>query len=68
MLVVWLLESARVAGIASVHVELRMANAPAFAFYRAVGFTETIRIHGYYRGRETARRMIRMLSVGGARR
>ena len=58
----WLIESARVAGIASIHVELRMANAAAFAFYRSVGFSETIRIRGYYRGRETARRMIRMLS------
>ena len=58
----WLIESARVAGIASVHVELRMANAAAFAFYRSVGFSETIRIRGYYRGRETARRMIRMLA------
>jgi ribosomal-protein-alanine N-acetyltransferase len=59
----WLIESARVAGIASVHVELRMANAAAFAFYRSVGFSETIRIRGYYRGRETARRMIRMLAA-----
>jgi len=67
MLVLWLLESARVAGITSVHVELRMANEPAFAFYQSVGFAETIRIHGYYRGRETARRMIRMLSVSVAR-
>ena len=58
----WLIESARVAGIASVHVELRMANVAAFAFYRSVGFSETIRIRGYYRGRETARRMIRMLT------
>jgi ribosomal protein S18 acetylase RimI-like enzyme len=63
----WLIESARVAGIASVHVELRMANASAFAFYRSVGFSETIRIRGYYRGRETARRMIRMLGAAPQR-
>ena len=67
-IVEWLLESARVAGITSVHVELRMSNAAAFGFYRALGFAETIRVHGYYRGRETARRMIRMLAVAPARR
>jgi ribosomal protein S18 acetylase RimI-like enzyme len=66
-LVLWLLETARVAGITSIHVELRMSNVPAFAFYRALGFAETIRVHGYYRGRETARRMIRMLVADPAR-
>lgn len=57
----WLLESARVAGVASIHVELRADNAPAFAFYRAMGFAETFRVPGYYRGREAAVRMLRML-------
>ena len=57
----WLLESARVAGVASVHVELRADNAAAFALYRALGFAETFRVPGYYRGRETAVRMLRML-------
>ena len=60
-LVVWLLKSALVAGITSVHVELRADNIPAFAFYRSLGFTETLRVPGYYRGRESAIRMIRML-------
>lgn len=62
-LIEWLLESAYVAGIASVHIELRASNVPAYAFYRALGFAETIRVPGYYRGRETALRMIRMLRV-----
>jgi len=66
-IVLWLLDTARVAGITSVHVELRMSNMPAFGFYRSLGFAETIRVHGYYRGRETARRMIRMLTVHPAR-
>jgi ribosomal protein S18 acetylase RimI-like enzyme len=66
-IVLWLLDTARVAGITSVHVELRMSNMPAFGFYRSLGFAETIRVHGYYRGRETARRMIRMLTVQPAR-
>lgn len=57
----WLVESAAVAGVASLHVELRARNADAHAFYRAIGFEETLRLPGYYSGRETAIRMIRML-------
>jgi [ribosomal protein S18]-alanine N-acetyltransferase len=57
----WLLESAIVAGMSSIHVELRASNAPAYAFYRSLGFVETIRVPGYYQGRETALRMLRML-------
>ncbi|MGE5088231.1 MAG: GNAT family N-acetyltransferase [Candidatus Levyibacteriota bacterium] len=59
----WLLESAAVAGMASVHVELRVTNEAGFAFYRAMGFAPTLRVEGYYRGRETALRMLRMLRV-----
>ena len=57
----WLLESARIAGMGSIHVELRASNTPALQFYHALGFAETFRVPGYYRGRETAVRMIRML-------
>jgi len=57
----WLVESATIAGVASLHVELRARNAEAHAFYRAIGFEETLRLPGYYSGRETAIRMIRML-------
>ena len=60
-LIEWLLESARVAGMSSIHVELRASNAAAYAFYRTLGFVETIRVPGYYQGRETALRMLRML-------
>ena len=60
----WMIESARVAGIATVHVELRMSNLPALAFYRSLGFAETLRVEGYYKGRETARRMLRILNAG----
>jgi [ribosomal protein S18]-alanine N-acetyltransferase len=62
-LVDWLLQSARVAGMTSVHVEIRAGNAPAYAFYRSLGFTETFRVPGYYGGLETALRMIRMLAT-----
>jgi len=47
--------------MASVHVELREHNEHAYAFYRALGFSETLRLAGYYRGRETAIRMLRVL-------
>jgi ribosomal-protein-alanine N-acetyltransferase len=57
----WLFASAAVAGTASIHVELRAQNRSAFAFYRAQDFAESMRLTGYYSGRETAIRMLRML-------
>lgn len=57
----WLTESALVAGMASMHVEMRATNAAALALYRRAGFSETLRVPGYYRGREAAVRMLRML-------
>jgi ribosomal-protein-alanine N-acetyltransferase len=57
----WLLGSAAVAGMSSVHVESRADNHAAHALYRAMGFAESLRIPGYYRGRETAVRMLRIL-------
>ncbi|MDA1118064.1 MAG: GNAT family N-acetyltransferase [Proteobacteria bacterium] len=64
-LVEWLVESARAAGIASLHLELRTGNEAARGFYRALGFDETIVVPGYYRGRESALRMIRVLRATG---
>ena len=61
----WLVASAATAGIASIHVELRAQNVAAHAFYRALGFAETLQLPGYYRGRETAIRMMRMLRMPG---
>lgn len=61
----WLIESAHTAGMESVHLELRAGNEPARAFYRALGFSETVGVPGYYRGREAALRMLRMLRVPG---
>ena len=57
----WLLKSARVAGTASIHLELRARNRTARRFYRALGFVETAYVPGYYRGREMALRMTREL-------
>jgi ribosomal-protein-alanine N-acetyltransferase len=61
----WLVASARTAGMASLHLELRAGNEAARGFYRAMGFDETIVVPGYYRGREAALRMIRVLRASG---
>ena len=65
----WLLESARTAGIASIHLELRASNDAARRFYRAMGFYETVLVPGYYRSgegrKEGALRMLRVLRVPG---
>ena len=58
-LIVWLEESALVAGIHTFNLELRANNFAARDFYRALGFTEAAYIPGYYRGVETALRMSR---------
>jgi len=64
-MVEWLIESALIAGIATVHLELRAANAAARSFYRSLGFVESAYIPGYYRGREMALRMMRVLRKPG---
>lgn len=61
----WLLESAYVAGMASIHLELRADNEPARMFYRDLGFSETILVPGYYDGHLAARRMVRVLRPAG---
>ena len=53
----WLTESARVAGVASIRLELRADNDSEHAFYRALGFGESAVVPGYYEGRVAARRM-----------
>lgn len=60
-LIDWLLASARVAGIESLHLELRADNPGAHAFYTRLGFTESERVPGYYDGRIPAQRMVLVL-------
>lgn len=60
-MVQWLTESALVAGIATIQLELRASNYIARRFYRSLAYSETAYIPGYYRGRETALRMLRIL-------
>ncbi len=65
----WLLESARCAGTASIHLELRAGNESARRFYRAMSFHETVLVPGYYRSgegrKEGALRMLRVLRAPG---
>jgi ribosomal-protein-alanine N-acetyltransferase len=58
-LVAWLEESALVAGIGTVHLELRASNRAARRFYERLGFVEVTRVPEYYGGVETAVRMAR---------
>jgi ribosomal protein S18 acetylase RimI-like enzyme len=57
-LVNWMLTAARTAGIATVHVEMRTTNLAARAFYRTLGFEDAGVVAGYYRGVESALRMV----------
>jgi ribosomal protein S18 acetylase RimI-like enzyme len=47
----------------SIHVELRASNGAARALYESCGFAESLRVPRYYRGKETAIRMLRVLRV-----
>lgn len=59
----WLIDSARVAGITAIELELRADNASALAFYRRLGFVETQWLPGYYGGQVAARRMVLRLNA-----
>lgn len=62
-LVRWLEESALVAGITSVSLEVRMKNRAARAFYQSLGYRDAVLIPRYYGGREAALRMGRQLGA-----
>src|SRR5262249_342123 len=50
----WLEETALTAGTFIVGLELRATNEGAFAFYAALGYSESGRVLGYYQGVEHA--------------
>jgi len=62
----WLLQSARVAGMVSLHLELRASNRAALHFYRSLGFVQTLVLAGYYEQRESAIRMMALLRAPDA--
>ena len=59
----WLEESARVAGIQRIVLEVRAGNMEARKFYRDLGFAEHIYLERYYDGVESAFRMTRHLNA-----
>lgn len=60
-LMIWLEKTARVAGIVSIHLEVRAINHAARRFYHALGYREVGELRRYYRGRESAIRMVHHL-------
>jgi ribosomal protein S18 acetylase RimI-like enzyme len=59
----WVEESARVAGLFRVHLEVRAGNQGARRFYAALGYREGALVDGYYSGIEDAVRFSRDLRV-----
>ncbi|HZP85710.1 MAG TPA: GNAT family N-acetyltransferase [Burkholderiales bacterium] len=59
----WLEESARVAGITAMHLEVRVNNLGARRFYRSWGFQEMSILPRYYGGVESAVWMARDLRI-----
>ena len=62
----WLEESAVVAGIGEIGLEVRVSNPVARRFYRTLGYTEIGLLQGYYCGVEAAVGMKRSLLVAPA--
>ena len=63
-LVQWLEESALVAGVSVVYLEVRANARGAQQFYRKLGYRPVQCVRGYYAGREAALRMARDLWCG----
>lgn len=59
----WLEQSAMVAGIATIELELRSGNPVARNFYRQAGYEQIRLVPGYYRGVESALHMARFIRV-----
>ena len=60
-LVQWLEDSCRVAGIASISLELRTDNDGAKRFYQTLGYQPGQILKGYYQGKESALGMAHQL-------
>jgi ribosomal protein S18 acetylase RimI-like enzyme len=66
-LVSWVEESASVAGLFLMQLEVRAGNRQALRFYASLGYRETSRSAGYYSGVEDAIRLERDLAVASKR-
>lgn len=60
-LVQWLEQSALVAGVSVVYLEVRVSYRGAQRFYERLGYRQVEHVCGYYSGRESALRMARDL-------
>jgi ribosomal protein S18 acetylase RimI-like enzyme len=56
-------ESAVIAGLFTMQLEVRSSNRSARRFYATLGYAETVRLPDYYNGSEDAIRLVRSLSV-----
>ena len=56
-LVKWLEESALIAGISVIYLEVRTTNQVALAFYQKLGYRQVAVMPSYYGGRESALQM-----------
>jgi len=63
LLLAWLEQPARVAGIARIRLEARADNPVAIGFYRKQGYCEIARVGGYYRGTVDAVRLEKRLAL-----
>jgi ribosomal protein S18 acetylase RimI-like enzyme len=63
-LVAWVEESAVVAGLFTVKLEVRAGNFSARRFYAALGYKESESVRGYYSGVEDAVKLSRDLRTG----
>ena len=66
-LMTWVEESATVAGLFLMQLEVRAGNRQALRFYATLGYRETSRTVGYYSGLEDAIRLERDLAVASTR-
>ena len=61
-LLAWLEKSARTAGLVEIQLEVRTRNRGAQRFYAAQGYERHGYLPGFYRGRESAYRMVKALT------
>ena len=62
-LIAWVEESAVIAGLFRMNLEVRAGNQDARSFYARLGYKETVRMPGYYSGIEDAIKLTRDLKV-----
>ncbi len=62
-LIAWVEESAMIAGLFQINLEVRAGNQEALRFYAALSYREVGRVSGYYSGIEDAIKLSRDLKV-----